>query len=52
MWTGQRLQPMKPEAEQQTRAFKGQTFKRGKPHIYHFDALKRMLDRNEPDYKL
>jgi ribulose-5-phosphate 4-epimerase/fuculose-1-phosphate aldolase len=52
MWTGQRLQPMKPEAEQQTRAFKGQTFKRGKPHVYHFDALKRMLDRNEPDYKL
>lgn len=51
MWTGQKLLPMKPEVEEQTRKFKGQSFKHGKPHIYHFAALKRLLDRKEPDYK-
>ncbi|MGC1442021.1 MAG: class II aldolase/adducin family protein [Burkholderiaceae bacterium] len=51
MWTGQKLLEMKPEVEQETRNFDGQNFKHGKPHLYHFEALKRMLDRKEPDYK-
>ncbi|MFK7964027.1 MAG: class II aldolase/adducin family protein [Burkholderiaceae bacterium] len=50
MWTGQKLLPMKPEVETITRNMKGQSFKKGKPYVYHFEALKRMLNRKEPDY--
>jgi ribulose-5-phosphate 4-epimerase/fuculose-1-phosphate aldolase len=51
MWTGKPLLPMKPAVEQVTRQFHGQKFNHGRPHDYHFAALKRMLDRREPDYK-
>ena len=29
----------------------GQKFKHGRGYDYHFRALKRILDKNEPDYK-
>lgn len=51
MWTGKNLLPMKPEVETITRNMKGQNFQNGKPYVYHFEALKRMLGRKEPDYK-
>lgn len=51
MWTGQKLLEMQPEVEEQTRQFDGQTFNQGKPYLYHFAALKRLLDRKETDYK-
>jgi ribulose-5-phosphate 4-epimerase/fuculose-1-phosphate aldolase len=51
MWTGQKLKTMPPEiVELTTRSYSAQTFKHGKPCDYHFAALKRMLDRREPDY--
>lgn len=52
MWTGQELLPMADNVLQDTlNLSSGQTFKNGKGYDYHFRALKRMLDRNEPDYK-
>ena len=52
MWTGQELLPMKDDVIQRTmNASGGQPFKHGKPFTYHFAALKRILDRKEPDYK-
>jgi hypothetical protein len=29
----------------------GRTYGGRDPSVWHFDALKRMLDRTEPDYK-
>lgn len=52
MWTGQKLLEMpKSILERTMNVGSGQQFKHGKPHDYHFRALKRMLDRKEPDYK-
>jgi ribulose-5-phosphate 4-epimerase/fuculose-1-phosphate aldolase len=52
MWTGQELLPMSEPVLQNTlNLSSGQTFKHGKGYDYHFRALKRILDRNEPDYK-
>jgi ribulose-5-phosphate 4-epimerase/fuculose-1-phosphate aldolase len=52
MWTGQRLKQL-PEAvvEKTKRDIGGTRFYDGPtPAQRHFDALKRMLDRREPDY--
>lgn len=51
MWTGQKLLEMKPEVIEETKNIVGQKFKHGKGFFYHFEALKRILDRKEPDYK-
>ena len=51
MWTGQKLLEMKPDVVEKTKNSTGQTFKHGKGYAYHFAALKRILDRQEPDYK-
>jgi len=52
MWTGQKLKPLpQPVVEQTMRTIGGPTYG-GKPHWeHHFAALKRMLDRQEPDYR-
>jgi ribulose-5-phosphate 4-epimerase/fuculose-1-phosphate aldolase len=54
MWTGQRLKHLPPAVVEHTIG----EYKRnahqygGKPNCeWHFDALKRILDRKEPDYK-
>src|SRR5580693_4895431 len=52
MWTGQRLKQL-PEAvvEKTQRDIGGNRFYEGPtPAQRHFNALKRILDRNEPDY--
>ena len=59
MWTGQPLKKMPPNIVERTSSNNGQD--RGTeakfpkydppPAIRHFEALKRMLDRKEPDYK-
>lgn len=52
MWTHQPLRPMKPHVLEHTmKNYSGQKFKHGKGYDYHFAALKRLLDREEPDYK-
>jgi ribulose-5-phosphate 4-epimerase/fuculose-1-phosphate aldolase len=52
MWTGQRLKQL-PQAvvEKTRRGFRDEHLYKGpSPSQRHFDALKRMLDRKEPDY--
>jgi ribulose-5-phosphate 4-epimerase/fuculose-1-phosphate aldolase len=51
MWTGQKLLPMAPNVVESMLNGSGQKFKHGKPCDYHFAALKRILDRQEPDYR-
>ncbi len=53
MWTGQELLEMaKPVQEKMLSGQSGgQALKHGKPYDYHFRALKRILDKTEPDYK-
>jgi ribulose-5-phosphate 4-epimerase/fuculose-1-phosphate aldolase len=52
MWTGQELLEMPKNILETTMNMgAGQQFKHGKGHDYHFAALKRILDRKEPDYK-
>ena len=53
MWTGQRLKEMPATVVEKTkREIGGANFYDGpSPAQRHFDALKRMLDRTEPDYK-
>ncbi|MEQ1715687.1 MAG: class II aldolase/adducin family protein [Hyphomicrobium sp.] len=52
MWTGQKLRAMQQDVVDTTmRQGAGQQFRHGKPYDYHFRALRRMLDKNEPDYK-
>lgn len=51
MWTGQKVLPLKPDVLKRTMNGGGQKFLHGKPHDYHFRALKRLLDKKEPDYK-
>jgi ribulose-5-phosphate 4-epimerase/fuculose-1-phosphate aldolase len=52
MWTGQRLKQLPaPVVEKTKREYKDEHFYKGPtPAQRHFDALKRMLDRKEPDY--
>jgi ribulose-5-phosphate 4-epimerase/fuculose-1-phosphate aldolase len=53
MWTGQRLKELPPTVIEKTkREIGGASFYDGpSPAQRHFDALKRMLDRTESDYK-
>jgi ribulose-5-phosphate 4-epimerase/fuculose-1-phosphate aldolase len=54
MWTGQRLKTLPKDVIERTfdEYRKNHDQYGGKPsHAWHFDALKRMLDRKEPDYK-
>ena len=52
MWTGQKLKPLpQPIVEQTMRTIGGPMYG-GKPHWeHHFAALKRLLDRREPEYR-
>ena len=52
MWTGQKLKPLPRPIIEQTMQTIGGPMYGGKPHWdHHFAALKRMLDRREPDYR-
>lgn len=51
MWSGQKLLTMPQPAIDQIMRGSPQEFKHGKAHDYHFRALKRILDRKEPDYR-
>ena len=53
MWTGRKLRHLPENVIQDTWAAyrKGETYGGRKPYDWHFDALKRMLDKTEPDYK-
>jgi ribulose-5-phosphate 4-epimerase/fuculose-1-phosphate aldolase len=52
MWTGRPLRTLKQPAIDITARNIGGPQYYGKPHWeHHFNALKRMLDRKEPDYK-
>jgi ribulose-5-phosphate 4-epimerase/fuculose-1-phosphate aldolase len=52
MWTGQKLLEMpKSVVETTIKSYSGQKFRHGSPCDYHFAALKRILDRKEPDYR-
>jgi ribulose-5-phosphate 4-epimerase/fuculose-1-phosphate aldolase len=53
MWTGQPLKELPAEVVEKTRGQLGgaQFYDPPSPAQRHFDALKRILDRTEPDYK-
>jgi ribulose-5-phosphate 4-epimerase/fuculose-1-phosphate aldolase len=53
MWTGEPLKQLPPAVIEKTkREIGGARFYNGpSPAQRHFDALKRILDRTEPDYK-
>jgi ribulose-5-phosphate 4-epimerase/fuculose-1-phosphate aldolase len=52
MWTGQRLKPLPQKVVDKTMETIGGPMYGNKPHWeHHFAALKRMLDRREPDYR-
>jgi len=53
MWTGQPLKRLPPQVVERTRRdIAGVRFYTGlSPAERHFEALKRILDRQEPDYK-
>ena len=53
MWTGKPLKHLPQKVvEQSIKEFQGgRNYGGKKPAIWHFEALKRILDRNEPDYK-
>jgi ribulose-5-phosphate 4-epimerase/fuculose-1-phosphate aldolase len=52
MWTGQKLKTLPQPVIDLTKRTIGGPMYGGKPHWeHHFDALKRMLDRREPDYR-
>jgi len=51
MWTGQRLKQLpEPVVQRTKRDFSGDSMYKPGPAERHFAALKRMLDRKEPDY--
>ena len=51
MWTGERLKKLpEPVVEKTKRDIGGDSLYHPGPAQRHFDALKRMLDRKEPDY--
>jgi len=53
MSSGRQLRFLPPDVIEATLAFyrKGETYGGRPPCDWHFDALKRMLDKSEPDYK-
>lgn len=52
MWTGQPLRSLPASVIEATAGLVGAPVYYGQPnHVHHFAALKRMLDRREPDYK-
>jgi ribulose-5-phosphate 4-epimerase/fuculose-1-phosphate aldolase len=52
MWTGEKLLPMKEDVVAgMLERGSSQRFRNGKAHDYHFRALRRLLDRQQPDYK-
>ena len=52
MWTGQPLKPLPAAVIEKTkREISEANFYDPPPAQRHFDALKRILDRSEPDYK-
>jgi ribulose-5-phosphate 4-epimerase/fuculose-1-phosphate aldolase len=53
MWTGRPLKQLPQKTIDETIAEfkKGRNYGGKKPAIWHFEALKRILDRKEPDYK-
>ena len=53
MWTGRPLKQLPQKVVDETIAEfkKGRNYGGKKPAIWHFEALKRILDRKEPDYK-
>ena len=53
MWTGRPLKRMSPKAiDAAVAEFRDQHGYGGKPPaLWHFEALKRILDRKDPDYK-
>jgi len=53
MWTGRKLREVRPEVVDHTLQQYKQTwpaYGNKPPCQHHFDALKRLLDRKEPDY--
>jgi hypothetical protein len=50
MWTGQPLKKLPETVIEKTRRDYGGVQYNPSPAQRHFDALKRMLDRKEPDY--
>jgi hypothetical protein len=53
MWTGRKLREVKPSVVEHTLAQYQQVwpeYGNKKPCDHHFAALKRLLDRREPDY--
>jgi len=53
MWTGRKLRQVKPEVVEKTLRIYDEVwpgYKGQPPYVHHFAALKRMLDRKEPDY--
>jgi hypothetical protein len=53
MWTGRKLREVRPEVVDHTLQQYKQTwpaYGNKRPCQHHFDALKRLLDREEPDY--
>jgi hypothetical protein len=51
MWTGQPLKKLpEPIVAKTKQEFSGSTRYNPPPAQRHFDALKRILDRKEPDY--
>jgi ribulose-5-phosphate 4-epimerase/fuculose-1-phosphate aldolase len=50
MWTGQRLKQLPDPVIEVTRSGRGPSYDPG-PSQRHFEAIKRILDRREPDYK-
>jgi len=51
MWTGQKLKQLpQPVVEKTKRDIGGNSLYHPGPAQRHFDALKRILDRREPDY--
>jgi ribulose-5-phosphate 4-epimerase/fuculose-1-phosphate aldolase len=53
MWTGRPLRHLpQPVIDATVAEFaSGRSYGGKKPAVWHFEALKRILDRNEPDYK-
>lgn len=51
MWTGQRLKELPEPVVAKTKGGGGNPNYDPNPSQRHFDAIKRMLDRREPDYK-
>jgi ribulose-5-phosphate 4-epimerase/fuculose-1-phosphate aldolase len=53
LWTGKKLKHVRPEvvAHMHQQAEHKVTYAGKRPYRHHFDALKRVLDKREPDYR-